>query len=73
MKLYTRILTLLILFSMLAQVADACSVCFKDPNSSMTSGLKQAVFVLLGALFIVFGAFIKFLWGFKKRSQLLNL
>lgn len=50
----------------------ACSMCFKDPNASMTSGLKQAVFILLIALFTVFAAFLKFIWGFRKRSHMLN-
>ncbi|MCB9771807.1 MAG: hypothetical protein H6754_04600 [Candidatus Omnitrophica bacterium] len=50
----------------------ACSMCFKDPNASMTSGLKQAMFILLIALFTVFAAFLKFIWSFRKRSHMFN-
>ena len=51
--------------------AWACSICFKDPGSPMTIGLKQAVIVMLGALLLIFGAVFKFVWSFRKRSQTL--
>lgn len=55
-----------------AQPAWACSVCFKDPNSQMTIGLQQGVFVLLGFLMIIFAAFLKFIYSFSRRSQIMH-
>lgn len=55
-----------------AQPAWACSVCFKDPNSQMTIGLQQGVFVLLGFLMIIFVAFLKFIYSFARRSQIMH-
>lgn len=49
----------------------ACSICFKDPKSPYTIGLKEGVIVLLGFLFIIFCAFIKFIWSFNRRSQMM--
>ncbi len=50
--------------------AWACSVCFKDPDSAMTIGLGQGVFVMLGALGFVFAAFVKFFIATALRSRL---
>lgn len=47
----------------------ACSVCFKDPKSQLTVGLKNSVLVLLGFLFIIFFAFIKFIISFSRRAK----
>ena len=36
-----------------AQPALACSVCFGDPNSSMTQGVQAGMLVLLGVVGVV--------------------
>jgi hypothetical protein len=58
-----------ILLILITQPVWACSVCFKDPDSQLTVGLQQAVIVLLGFLFIVFCAFLKFIFNFIRRSK----
>ncbi len=69
-KIYICVLAIPLIFK--APAVWACSMCFKDPSTSVTSGIKLAAFTLLGALFIVFGAFLKFIWGFQKRSQTMS-
>ncbi len=36
-----------------AQSAQACSVCYGDPNSAMTQGAQAGVLVLLGVVGVV--------------------
>lgn len=68
-----KILIAIFAVLLLSSPVWACSMCYKDPNSPMTIGVQQAVFVLLGALFLVFAAVIKFIWSFRKRSQALGV
>ena len=50
-------------------LADACSVCFGDPNSQMTKGAEQGVWFLLGIMLLVqvgFGIFFIYL---RRRAR----
>ena len=53
--------------------AQACSVCFGDPQSSLTIGLKMGILTLLVVLFGVLGSFAYFFLQLKKREQLFNV
>jgi hypothetical protein len=47
-----------------AGVADACPVCFGDPNAQMSKGAEKGVWFLLGVMFFVqigFGIFFLYL------------
>lgn len=46
---------LAILILACAAPAQACSVCFGDPNSSMSQAAVRGVFVLLGVIGLVLG------------------
>lgn len=65
----SRILAGILILAHNAQ-AFACSVCFKDPKSSLTLGVKEGVLVLLAFLLIVFFGFLKFLWDFNRRVRM---
>jgi uncharacterized membrane protein len=47
-KTLARILALLLAFSVFAVAADACSVCFGDPDHAQTKGMNAAILTLLG-------------------------
>ncbi len=51
----------------------ACSVCFGDPNSSMTKGAMMGVFFLLGVVLFVLGAIasVAVIWARRGRKLLL--
>ncbi len=66
-KLLTAILSGLMLMS---HNAWACSVCFGDPKSSMSAGLRAAIVVMLLILVAVLGCFIKFFIGLRKKEHL---
>lgn len=47
-----------------ASLADACPVCFGDPNAQMSKGAEQGVWFLLGVMLFVqtgFGIFFLYL------------
>lgn len=51
-------------------LADACQVCFGDPNSPMTKGAQAGVWVLLGIVLAVEAAFGVFFFVYlRKRSR----
>lgn len=52
----TRLLLSLAFVLLLAQSADACSVCFGDPESSQGQALNAAVWTLMGTTTCVLGA-----------------
>ena len=56
------LVTALVLFG--ARIAEACPVCFGDPNAQMSKGAEQGVWFLLGVMFLVqigFGIFFLYL------------
>ncbi|HET7623992.1 MAG TPA: hypothetical protein VFM25_01915 [Verrucomicrobiae bacterium] len=46
----------------------ACSVCYGDPNSSMSKGLVWGIFVLLGVIVAVLGGISTFFVYIAKKS-----
>jgi hypothetical protein len=52
-----------------ARLAEACPVCFGDPNAQMSKGVEQGVWFLLGVMFLVqigFGIFFLYL---RRRAR----
>jgi len=53
-------------------IANACPVCFGDPNSTMTKGTNNGVFFLLGVIgFVQVGLGAMFV-GFWRRARSLR-
>jgi hypothetical protein len=57
-----------LLVLLLPEVVLACPVCFGDPNSTMTHGLNNGIFVLLGVVFLVQSAFVAFFWRLRRTA-----
>ena len=55
-----------------AQAAQACSVCYGDPNSAMTQGAQAGVLVLLGVVATVLVAFASLLIFWMRRAAQLE-
>lgn len=74
MKRYTFLLFVVIIVTCV-WVADsfACSVCFGDPKSSMVSGAKAGVAVLLGILTVIIGAILGMAFYWIRRARLLEV
>lgn len=47
----------------------ACSVCYGDPNSRMTQGLKMAVLALLMIVTVVLSLFVIVVMQMRKRAE----
>jgi len=47
--------------------AAACSVCFGDPNSSLTHGVEMGVWFLLGVILLVQAGFAIFFFVYLRR------
>lgn len=63
----TAFVLLLLLLS--PRVADACSVCFGDPNAQMTKGAEQGVWFLLGVMVLVQIGFGIFFFHLRRRAR----
>ena len=51
-----------------AQSAQACSVCYGDPNSGMVQGAKAGVLVLLGVVGVVLTGLASLLIFWMRRA-----
>ena len=47
----------------------ACSVCYGDPNSQMSKGLRMAVLALLAVVVVVLAFFAAFIFYLKNRAK----
>jgi hypothetical protein len=47
----------------------ACTVCFGDPSSSETRGLRGAILFLLVLVGLVQVGFVKLFWTFRRRAK----
>ena len=47
----------------------ACTVCFGDPNSAETRGLRTAILFLLALVALVQVGFVKLFFTIRRRSQ----
>ncbi len=52
-----------------AGVAEACPVCFGDPNAQMTKGAEQGVWFLLGVMLLVQIGFGIFFFYLRRRAR----
>ncbi|MBL4888521.1 MAG: hypothetical protein JKX97_00705 [Candidatus Lindowbacteria bacterium] len=70
-----NIATLIVAISSLAVLpisANACTVCFGDPNSAMTQGMEMAIWTLLGCIVTVLAAIAGMAYYFVRRSIRVN-
>jgi hypothetical protein len=48
----------------------ACTVCFGDPNSAETKGLRGAILFLLVLVGVVQIGFVRLFWSIRQRARL---
>jgi hypothetical protein len=48
----------------------ACTVCFGDPNSSETKGLRGAILFMLLLVGLVQVGFVRLFWSIRQRAKL---
>ena len=68
MKRFFFAITALVLLS--PGFAQACAVCFGDPNSPLTIGAKAGVAFMLGVLMIVLGGIFAVTIFWARRARL---
>lgn len=49
--------------------ANACPVCFGDPNSPMTKGTTNGIWFLLGIVAVVQAGFVALFFSFWRRAR----
>jgi len=64
---YALIAALIVLF--VPAIAQACPVCFGDPNSSLVKGANNGILVLLGIVVFVQAGLVALFWSFWRRAQ----
>ena len=52
-----------------ANAANACAVCFGDPNAQMTKGAEQGVWFLLAVMLLVQVGFGIFFFYLRRRAR----
>lgn len=52
------------------QWAAACSVCFGNPESGMTQGMRAGIWVLLGVTGVVLAGFVVFIVYLVRRARM---
>ncbi len=50
-------------------IASACATCFGAPDSPMTKGMNNAIFLLIGVVGLVYVGIGKVALDFRKRSK----
>ena len=53
----------------LPATADACAVCFGEVDAPAVTGLKMAMFVLMGVTSTVLGGFAGFFLNLRRRAR----
>lgn len=56
-------------FSLMPLAAEACSVCFGNPDAPMTKALQVGILVLLGILAMVLAGFAAFFLNLRKKAR----
>jgi hypothetical protein len=64
-----RLTTAALLVPFLPRMADACAVCFGDPNAQMTKGAEQGIWFLLGVMVLVQIGFGTFFFYLRRRAR----
>lgn len=62
----------LLVIAFVASAANACPVCFGDPNSPMSKGTSNGVMFLLGIVGFVQIGFVALFYSFWRRAQALK-
>jgi len=68
----TMILVVLATLLITVGDADACSVCYGDPESPMTKGMAAGIWVLLGCIFTLLAGFASMFLYWMSRSRRLS-
>jgi len=63
------VLAAILLIALIAPVANACPVCFGDPNSPMTKGASNGILFLLGIVGFVQLGFVALFFSFWRRAK----
>ena len=66
-RLMTPVLTAAAIVLVTPDLAEACQVCFKDPNSPMTRGAQAGVWFLLAVVVAVEAAFGVFFFIYLRK------
>jgi|TARA_Y100000294_G_C8532405_1_gene327570 heme/copper-type cytochrome/quinol oxidase subunit 2 len=61
-----------ILLVLIPQISVGCAVCYGDPQSPMTAGLNQAIFLLLGVIGVILSLVFTAGVFFTKRNKMLT-
>ncbi len=69
MKKHVSLLSAFFLTLLSPQFASACSVCFGNPQSLQTMGLKMGMLALLLCIFFVLGGIVAFIIQFNLRAK----
>lgn len=68
-----RIITMIPAILLIAERADACSVCFTNPDSELTAGAKMGVLFLLGVVCFVLSAIACVAISWSRRARRLQV
>lgn len=71
-KLALAILGTLSLYSFLERPAQACAVCFGDPNSALSKGIKAGVVLLVLVVGGVLGAILSIGITWARRAKMIS-
>jgi hypothetical protein len=66
------VLASIILLALVAPAANACPVCFGDPNSPMVKGTSNGIMFLLGIVGFVQVGFVALFFSFWRRAKALK-
>ena len=66
------VMVVLMLVTVIAPIANACPVCFGDPNSPLVKGTSNGVMFLLGIVGFVQLGFVALFYSFWRRAQSLK-
>lgn len=73
LRKYRSLGYLLLLVTLFAENAEACSVCFGDPASPMTKGMIAGIWVMLGCIGTLLAAFAGLFLYWTYRSYHVHL
>ena len=67
-----KAIAIALLVALAPVVANACPVCFGDPNAPMQKGVNNGIWVLLGFIGFVQIGFVALFWSFYRRARALR-
>lgn len=57
------------ILALFSDPADACAVCFGEPDSAMTQGINKGIMVLLGVVAVVQVFFVALFFSIRQRAR----